>query len=72
MPEFANRIARSLSAKLGEQPSALDFIPEAQHAAVRAGTATINLTTAIQNGLNAVASAGGGVLYLPWGAHATA
>lgn len=69
MPEFANRIARSLSAKLGEQPSALDFIPEAQHAAVRAGIATINLTTAIQNGLNAVAGAGGGVLYLPWGVY---
>jgi hypothetical protein len=69
MPEFANRIARSLSDKLGEQPSALDFIPEAQHAAVRAGTASADLTSAIQNGLNAVASAGGGVLYLPWGVY---
>jgi len=67
MPEFANRIARSLSDKLGERPSALDFISEAQHAAVRAGTANTNLTSAIQNGLNAVGSAGGGVLYLPWG-----
>ncbi len=56
MPEFANRIARSLSDKLGERPSALDFIPEAQHAAVRAGTATSNLTSAMQSGLNAVAS----------------
>jgi hypothetical protein len=69
MPEFANRITRSLSDKLGERPSALDFIPEAQHAAVRAGTANANLTSAMQSGLNAVASAGGGVLYLPWGVY---
>ena len=69
MPDFANRITRSLSDKLGEQPSVLDFIPEAQHAAVRAGTASANLTSAIQSGLNAVASAGGGVLYLPWGVY---
>jgi hypothetical protein len=69
MPEFTNRISRSLGDKLGERPSALDFIPETQHAAVRAGTTATNLTGWIQEGLNSLANAGGGVLYLPWGVY---
>jgi len=36
---------------------------------VRAGTATTDLTGWIQDGLNALATAGGDALYLPWGVY---
>lgn len=56
--------ARNVAGKFGESVSVLDFIPEAEHAAIRAGTSTYNCTNAIKTALNSASRViiNGGVL----------
>jgi hypothetical protein len=69
MPSFPDSRSRPLDERFGERPSVLDFIPQSQHGAVRDGSATADLTGWIQDGLNSLETAGGGILYLPWGVY---
>jgi hypothetical protein len=46
-------VQRTVESKLQDVVSVLDFIPESEHAAIKAGTSTYNATAAIQAALNA-------------------
>jgi hypothetical protein len=59
-------VQRTVESKLQDVVSVLDFIPESEHAAIKAGTSTYNATAAIQAAINAV-PAGGGSVYIPRG-----
>lgn len=69
MSIFPDSVRRPLNQKMGEIPSVLDFIPTSQHGAVRDGSSTTDVTGWIQDGLNSLETAGGGILYLPWGVY---
>lgn len=57
-------VYRTVQDKSGDFVSALDFIPQSEHAAIRAGTSTYDCTADIQAALNA-----GGKIYLPKGTY---
>jgi hypothetical protein len=61
-------VQRSVESKLQDVVSVLDFIPENEHAAIKAGTSTYNAAPAIQAAINAVASTGG-TIHLPAGTY---
>ena len=69
MPDFSGSVQRLPKEKWGEHPSVLDFIPQSQHGSVRDGSSTTDVTGWIQDGLDSLATAGGGILYLPWGVY---
>jgi parallel beta-helix repeat protein len=56
--------ARSLTGKLGELPSVLDFIPAAEHAAILNGSSTYDCTTAFQAAIAAHRR-----VYVPYGVY---
>jgi len=60
-------VQRTVESKLQDVVSVLDFIPESEHAAIKAGTSTYNATAAIQAAINAFPSNtiidGGGGFY---------
>lgn len=60
-------LLRDLQGKLRDSLSVLDFIPKAEHAAIRARTTTTNVATYIQAAIDAVDASGGGVVYFPAG-----
>jgi hypothetical protein len=72
MPSFLDSRSRPLDERFGERPSVLDFIPQSQHGAVRDGSSSTDLTGWIQDGLDSLETAGGGILYLPWGVYPVA
>jgi hypothetical protein len=57
-------VQRTVESKLQDVVSVLDFIPQSEHAAIRAGTSTYDCTADIQAALNA-----GGKIYLPKGTY---
>lgn len=57
--------SRSVQDRLGEMMSVFDFIPESEHAAIRAGTSTYDCT----DDLNAAFAAWDGLLYMPEGTY---
>ncbi len=59
-------VARSQASKNADVVSVLDFIPVAEHAAIRAGTSTTDVTTYIQAALTAQADKS---LYIPYGTY---
>ena len=59
-------VARTAQSKMREQFSVLDFMTAAQVADVQAGTAAVNVATAIQAAIDAVAALGG-TLFFPTG-----
>ena len=63
-------VTRTLESKLRDAVSVLDFIPQAEHAAIRSGVSTYDCTTAIQAALNA-ATAVGLTIYMPPGTYKT-
>lgn len=60
-------VIRSITGKLGDQVSVLDFIPTNLHAAIRARTSTTDLAAYFQAALDHIDSVGGGDLYIPTG-----
>lgn len=60
-------IARTVLAKMRERVSVLDFIPVAQHAAIKAGTTTYDATANIQDAIDSLS--GGGELHFPCGTY---
>jgi len=56
---------RTVANKLDDTINILDFIPAAQHAAIKAGTSTFNCTSAIQAAINTAA----GLVYFPAGVY---
>ena len=60
--------ARTVTSRFQDTISVLDYIPPAEHAAIRAGTSTYNATTKIQAALDQGAVAGVSV-YLPAGTY---
>lgn len=57
---------RTVESKLQDVVSVLDFIPESQHAAIKAGTSTYDATADIQAALDSLPSTGGTV-FIPTG-----
>jgi hypothetical protein len=51
--EGTGAVQRTVESKLQDTVSVLDFIPESEHAAIKAGTSTYDATAAIQAALNA-------------------
>ena len=45
-------VQRSVESKLKDTVGALDFIPEAEHASIKAGTSMYDATIDIQNAIN--------------------
>lgn len=64
---LTNAISRPVNKKLDDFISVLDFIPHAQHAAIKAKTSTANHTAYIQAAINCVGALGGGTLWFPQG-----
>jgi hypothetical protein len=61
-------IERTVSERLSEETiSVLDFIPNEEHEAIRAGTSTTDVTQYISQAITSLASAGGGTLIFPPG-----
>jgi hypothetical protein len=58
-------LERSAESKFDDTISILDFIPEAEHAAIKAGTSTFDCTSAIQDAINTNA----GLVYWPAGVY---
>lgn len=58
-------VSRTVQDKLRERVSALDFIPVAEHAAIKAYTTTYDATLDLQNAIDSLP--GGGRLYFPDG-----
>lgn len=59
---------RTVESKLQDVVSVLDFIPESEHAAIKAGTSTYDATADIQAAIN-LSCNGGGSVYLPAGTY---
>lgn len=59
-------VQRTVESKLQDVVSVLDFIPQSEHAAIKAGTSNYNATNAIQAAINSVPVSGGAV-YIPSG-----
>lgn len=59
----AGAVTTSIEASLLEEISVFDFMTSAQIADVQAGTATLDLTSAIQAAFNALPSRGGKIIY---------
>jgi hypothetical protein len=57
-------VQRTVESKLQDVVSVLDFIPESEHAAIKAGTSTYNAASAIQSALTASRS-----VYVPAGTY---
>jgi hypothetical protein len=55
--EGANALRRTVDSKLKDTVSVLDFIPESEHAAIKAGTSTYDATAAIQAAIDTAAKA---------------
>ena len=64
-------VQRTVESKLQDVVSVLDFIPQSEHAAIKAGTSTYDATTKIQAAIDAVSSAGGGTVFLSSGTYKT-
>ncbi len=67
MPNFTGALPRSLGDKLGERPSALDFIPEPLHAAVWNEATSTDLSPYLQNMVNSVSDGARATFYIPRG-----
>jgi len=61
-------VQRTVESKLQDVVSVLDFIPQSEHAAIKSGTSTYDVTTAIQAAINA-AGTGDVALFLPKGVY---
>lgn len=69
-----NKLSEALNAIdwAAQQSGALNvlrYIPPSEWSAIKAGTSTYDCTAAIQSGLNAVGSVGGGAVFFPKGAY---
>jgi hypothetical protein len=67
-------VQRSVESKLQDVVSVLDFIPQSEHAAIKAGTSTYDATAAIQAAINSVEASSpsastGTALYFPRGVY---
>lgn len=61
-------VERTVTERLSEATvSVLDFIPESEHAAIKARTSTTDVTTYIDEALSAIGELGGGTLVFPPG-----
>jgi len=61
---------RTVESKLQDVVSVLDFIPESQHAAIKAGTSTYDATADIQAAIDVVAAnSNGGIVFFPVGTY---
>jgi hypothetical protein len=56
-------VSRTVSAKLQDVVSVLDFIPVAEHAAIKALTSTTNLATYVQAAVDSLSSTGGTIFF---------
>jgi hypothetical protein len=68
-PAGTGAVQRTVESKLQDVVSVLDFIPQTEHAAIKAGTSTYNATTAIQDALDYVINQGNVSLAIPSGTY---
>ncbi|WP_426029290.1 hypothetical protein [Brevundimonas sp. TWP2-3-4b2] len=61
-PAGPGAVSRTAQEKMRDQPSVLDYIPVAEHPAIRAGTSTTDLSTYVTRAIAAL-----GVVYFPAG-----
>jgi hypothetical protein len=66
-PGWPGALARPVEAKLADTVSILDFIPPAEHAAIRARTSTTDLARYFNAAIAHIQAMGGGELYIPAG-----
>lgn len=62
MPEFTGTYGRVLAEKVGERPSAFDWIESGKHTAIRARTSTQDAASEINDALAELSTLGGGAL----------